>query len=842
VALAADPARLTVEVLQKGGLVLGTERTRASEEYRVTVERILRLLRSSRAGRTGAANLLMITSARPGEGKTFSALNLATSIVQNGLAEVLLVDVDGAPRSLSTLLGLRDRPGLMELAADPGRPIETLLTLTALPGLAVLPIGAVRPGAEPGVTGAVNVAIEQLGRRFPHHVVVFDTPPCLSTSDPSALAARMDAVVVVVEAESTRRTELETSLELLRACPNVSVLLNKIQLVQRHAFGGYYHAGQYGIPPPPRKSRLQRLLPIWRNWLRPRRGGAPPLGLFAALACCLAAGAGPHSAPAQEVGEAGAPAAPAPALQPTTSLLQSGPPQPGGTGGGTGLLAVPGQSLSERIAAGLGGEAPAPATQPAVTFTPAITVQQGWTSNASNTSGGSSGQFFTEVTPSLAVSADTMRVQAHASYAPSLVQYEPDRGQSQVGQNFSAQAHAILVPETVFLDAAGFAGLQTITGGAGPPGSLALGRQDSAQDYSFSLSPYLQHRFADWGTAELGGTLGQTAQIVPQGVAIAALPGLPATPLSDQHATSTEEHLVFLSGEAFGRWLSQAVVSATQFSGTGVLDGAHRELASYEAGYAVTHTIALLATIGWQDIFYSGTPAIRVEDVLWNVGLRLTPNPDSSITVRYGRTDGIDAAFLDGVYAPSARTRFTAHYAVTLSTDQEQLSRDLASATLDAFGTPVNATTGLPLLATNDFIGLSGGVYRLEAASASGALLLDRDTFVLALTRQRQTPLNQAAGQPVPIAARATYGSFSWQHNLSEAVQATFYLQYGVDTASAEGILQTSNVLVCSAALGWALSPTLTAQLLYSHTQSTFRAPFPAASADLVMVGATKTF
>jgi protein-tyrosine kinase len=235
---------LDMAALKRGGLALAGVRSRVTEEYRITVGRILRALRSANRTGPGAANLVMVTSARPGEGKSFSALNLAVSVAQNGLSEVLLVDVDAKPRSLSTLLGLRDRPGLLDLVDQPELRAEDLLVHTAVEGFQVIPLGIARAGAvDAGVTRALATAIERIRRRFTHHVVLLDTAPCLSTSDPSTLAPLVDQVIMVVEAGRTQRAELGASLELIKACPNIVLVLNKVRLTHRHSFGSYYYFG-----------------------------------------------------------------------------------------------------------------------------------------------------------------------------------------------------------------------------------------------------------------------------------------------------------------------------------------------------------------------------------------------------------------------------------------------------------------------------------------------------------------------------------------------------------------------------------------------------------------------
>jgi protein-tyrosine kinase len=239
-----DSAVLDMATLKRAGLALAGMRSRTTEEYRITVGRILRSLHGSTRGTPGMASLVMVTSARPGEGKSFSALNLGASIAQNGLADVLLVDVDGKPRSMTTLLGLRERQGLLDLVGGSALRPQDLVVRTAIEGFSVLPLGLNRSAtAEGGVSRAVLAAIDRVRRRFPHHIVLLDTAPCLSTSDPSTLAPVVDQTIVVVEAGRTQRSELGAALELVRACPNVILVLNKVRLSHRHSFGSYYYFG-----------------------------------------------------------------------------------------------------------------------------------------------------------------------------------------------------------------------------------------------------------------------------------------------------------------------------------------------------------------------------------------------------------------------------------------------------------------------------------------------------------------------------------------------------------------------------------------------------------------------
>lgn len=247
------PAPLTLDLvsLERAGMVVGRKaRTRISEEFRVSVGQVLRAVRGSYTPGRGAGNLVMVTSARPGEGKSFSSLNLAGSIAQHTQREVLLVDVDAKQNALSDQLGVGDRPGLIDLALTPSLRIEDTVVRTVIPNLAFMPVGVRRVdslegGAEGTVARPITALIERLGRRFANHIVILDAPPCLSTSDPSTMAPLVGQIVMVVEAERTQRSEVLAALDLIKACPTITLMLNKIRVTTSYTFGAYHYFGSY---------------------------------------------------------------------------------------------------------------------------------------------------------------------------------------------------------------------------------------------------------------------------------------------------------------------------------------------------------------------------------------------------------------------------------------------------------------------------------------------------------------------------------------------------------------------------------------------------------------------
>ncbi len=224
--------------LEATGLVAGAAgRTRISEEFRIAENRLVRAMEQEHGGSLPAANILMVTSSRPGEGKSFTALNLAGTLAISTRHDVLLVDADRKKTSLSAALGLAGQLGFRDLI-DPALDPALLVVPTELPHLAVLPVGTI--AGTPAEAGPVDALVERLARALPSHIVVLDTAPCLSTSDASGMAHAVGHAVIVVEAELTQQSELEATIDLLRPCASLMLLLNKAQAQMSYSFGAYY--------------------------------------------------------------------------------------------------------------------------------------------------------------------------------------------------------------------------------------------------------------------------------------------------------------------------------------------------------------------------------------------------------------------------------------------------------------------------------------------------------------------------------------------------------------------------------------------------------------------------
>lgn len=226
--------------LERGGMVdWSRTRSRISEEFRLVQRQILRSAFGPGA-EPGFSNLLMVTSARPGEGKSFTSVNLAGSIARQGDHHVLLVDADSKRDSVCYAFGLAESRGLLDLVANPKLDPAPLIVKTPIERLSILPVGRERErSAELFSTKEMTRLIQSLGRRYADRLLILDAPPCLSTSDPAVLAPVVGQILFVVEADRTQRDEIEASLDLIQACPTITLVLNKQQVSSRYTFGAY---------------------------------------------------------------------------------------------------------------------------------------------------------------------------------------------------------------------------------------------------------------------------------------------------------------------------------------------------------------------------------------------------------------------------------------------------------------------------------------------------------------------------------------------------------------------------------------------------------------------------
>ena len=190
--------------------------------------------------------LIMLASAMSGEGKTFTAINLALSIAREKDLRVLLVDADVAKPHLSRTFGLEGEQGLLDALRDAQMDVEAIIRQTDVPTLSFLPAGKGSADAtELLASRRMEEVAALLGEHDDHRIVLFDTPPLIQTTESPALVQVVGQVLVVVRAEWTPLPVLLDALENLQEHPAVSLMLNQSMRSETSAYY-YYGYGEEG--------------------------------------------------------------------------------------------------------------------------------------------------------------------------------------------------------------------------------------------------------------------------------------------------------------------------------------------------------------------------------------------------------------------------------------------------------------------------------------------------------------------------------------------------------------------------------------------------------------------
>lgn len=237
-----DPERLAAA----GMLVPDSPLTRQSEEYQHIKRRLLGNMVPGILPHGRPANLIMITSSVPGEGKTFTSSNLALSLAMEVDHTVLAIDTDIVKSDLSRTFGVVGRTGLYDLLADDSLQLKDLLVRTSIPNLVVLPAGRnYEATTELLASVRMKVLCQEIAQRYKDRVVIFDSPPVLATTTAVALAPLVGQLILVVEAGRTKQEVVKESLQILEGVSITGIILNKSK---QPAARGYDYYGYYYRP------------------------------------------------------------------------------------------------------------------------------------------------------------------------------------------------------------------------------------------------------------------------------------------------------------------------------------------------------------------------------------------------------------------------------------------------------------------------------------------------------------------------------------------------------------------------------------------------------------------
>ncbi|MCD6671494.1 MAG: XrtA-associated tyrosine autokinase [Burkholderiaceae bacterium] len=241
-----EPVRIHLEGLRARGMVVPNgPASQSAHEFRV----IKRPLLGNAFGRHGQKPVrngkrIMVTSAFPGEGKSFTSVNLAMSIAAERDHGVLLIDADVARPTIPRELGIHADVGLMDWLIDGGPPLSQLVLPTNVETLSLLPAGRHNEHATEWLASeAMGRLLDELTRLYPDCVLIFDSPPLLVTTEARVLASYMGQIVMVVESGRTPREAVTQALSTIESNEVVGLVLNKAHNIESN---GYYQGYGYG--------------------------------------------------------------------------------------------------------------------------------------------------------------------------------------------------------------------------------------------------------------------------------------------------------------------------------------------------------------------------------------------------------------------------------------------------------------------------------------------------------------------------------------------------------------------------------------------------------------------
>jgi receptor protein-tyrosine kinase len=229
-----------------------------AEAYRVLRTNLLFSVRSDRA------QVVLVTSASPGEGKTTTAANTAVALALTG-SKVVLVDADLRQSRLHWHFHLKSQPGLVDLVAGRVRASDALQA-TRFPCLQLLAAG--RHTDNPcEVLGSPRMREVLDALRTHYQWVVVDSPPVLAMADTPVLSPLADAVILVVASEESPWPLVKRAVEQLTSVGGklVGTVLNRVDLERNNAYYGRYYGryngryqrrgGLHAVEPPEQKRR-----------------------------------------------------------------------------------------------------------------------------------------------------------------------------------------------------------------------------------------------------------------------------------------------------------------------------------------------------------------------------------------------------------------------------------------------------------------------------------------------------------------------------------------------------------------------------------------------------------
>ena len=484
--------------------------------------------------------------------------------------------------------------------------------------------------------------------------------------------------------------------------------------------------------------------------------------------------------------------------------------------------------------------------EPGFQLVPRISLGEEFNDNIYQSEYGRRWDLITLIAPGIAISNQSPRLRLSLNYNPTIQIYSRTSSLDAVQHQLSALADAVIVPDEFYVNARAYATVLPANGGftgfnfgvptVSSPGfgttALGLNKNNLSQVFSASVTPYLLHRFGDFGTGKVGLNLTESYASQTTGTLI----GSPAGPA--EHTTTGEAIAQFISGDSWGRLLDIATLDAARSAGRGASANSTTALADNQIGYVLRPWLLPFGEFGVESLHYTNvTPNISINDGIWGVGTTLLPNRDSRITLEYGHRDGITSFRADARYAVTARTVLSATYVAGLTTDLQNIQSQLENTVLNPLGSAVNVSTGAPISLINSLAGINNTVYRNHQLTVTATTLMDRNTIALSVQHQNEQPIASTVEQPL-VNDTTTSGTITWIRDINIRTSLTSSLSYGVRNVEE----QNEKFFGASASLRYIFTDNLTGSAIYSYYNRGSNVPGESIYENIVLLSVTRTF
>lgn len=186
---------------------------------------------------------IMVTSAMPGDGKTFVAANLAASIALGIDDHVLLVDCDLRRSNLHQMFGLSNRSGLNEYLKKE-KELSDLLIRTSVNKLSFLPAGSMPNNpSELLASSDMKAFLEEVRDRYDDRYIILDTPPSQVLAESNVISNFVDGIIFVVRENITPRDTIQKAVASFSKDKLLGMVVNGHTQLQKNQ--AYYYKNYY---------------------------------------------------------------------------------------------------------------------------------------------------------------------------------------------------------------------------------------------------------------------------------------------------------------------------------------------------------------------------------------------------------------------------------------------------------------------------------------------------------------------------------------------------------------------------------------------------------------------